>query len=80
MKTTGIVRKLNDNGRVVIPKEMRKQYGIESNDSMVEILFSDGGMLVRKYEPACFYCGSIENVGTLKDTKICNRCLEKLKG
>jgi transcriptional pleiotropic regulator of transition state genes len=58
--------------------EMRKQYGIEDNNSMVEILFSDGGMLVRKYEPACFYCGSVEKVTNVKDTRICQKCLDKL--
>ena len=58
MRAVGIVRKLNDNGRVVIPMELRKLYGIDGEDAAVELFANDEGIFIKKYEPACVFCGS----------------------
>ena len=78
MKPVGIVRKLNDNGRVVIPMELRKKYGIDYEDAEVEIFADADGIHIRKYNPSCIICGSYEDIKIIDDKKICRRCIEKL--
>ncbi len=78
MKARGIVRKLNDNGRVVIPMEWRRDYGIEDDDAQVELFAQEKGIFIRKYEPSCIFCGEIENLIMIEDKKICKKCIEKL--
>jgi transcriptional pleiotropic regulator of transition state genes len=78
MKATGIVRKVDDLGRIVIPKELRKTFEIEKDDSLE--IFVDGGLIVlRKYEPACVFCGNVENVTNIKGKNICADCIKELK-
>ncbi len=57
MKATGIVRKVDELGRIVIPMELRRTLDIEKEDS-VEIFVDDGSIVLRKYEPACIFCGN----------------------
>ncbi len=78
MKATGIVRKVDDLGRIVIPKELRKTFDIEKDDSLE--IFVDGGLIVlRKYEPACIFCGNVENVVSVKGKNVCADCIKQLK-
>ena len=79
MQPKGIVRKLNDNGRVTIPMEWRRDYGIEDDDASVELIASEKGIFVRKYEPACVFCGSMEQLEIIEDKKVYRKCIEKLK-
>lgn len=78
MKALGIIRKLNDNGRIVIPMEMRKKLNIDAEDSEVEIFTDEKGIYIRKYESSCKLCGSTENIQLIGDNKICRRCIEKI--
>lgn len=80
MKTTGIVRKLNDNGRVVIPMEARKLLGLEKDDSYVEIFTDSDGVYIKKHELECIFCGEKENIITVKGKKICKNCITVLRG
>lgn len=79
MKSSGIVRKLDPLGRIVIPKEIRKVLGINDGDSM-EIIKVDNEVVVRKYSKGCIFCGNDEGVFNFKDILICNECREALKG
>ena len=79
MQPKGIVRKFNDNGRVAIPIEWRRDYGLEDAGVMVEVLATKQGVLVRKYEPACVFCGSMEQLENIEDKKVCRKCIDKLK-
>ncbi|MFW2502750.1 AbrB family transcriptional regulator [Clostridium diolis] len=79
MKASGIVRKLDPLGRIVIPKEIRKVLGINDGDSM-EIIKVDNEVVVRKYSKGCIFCGSDKGVFKFKDILICNECREALKG
>ena len=80
MKTTGIVRQVDELGRIVIPKEMRRVLGI-SNGDPVEINLEDTRIAITKYHRACNLCGSRDCViaTEFKGKSICNACLEELK-
>ena len=78
MKPVGIIRKLNDNGRIVIPMELRKQYDIEAEDSEVEIFADKEGIHIKKYENSCKLCRNAENVEIIDGNKICKCCIEKI--
>lgn len=78
MKTTGIVRPVDRAGRLVLPMELRRQYGLLTEDASVEI-FVDGDMIIlRKYAPACIFCNSLDDVVEYKEHKVCRECAGKL--
>ena len=56
MKSVGIVRKVDELGRIVIPVELRRKFGIDIKDSM-EIYTEDNCIILKKYEPSCIFCG-----------------------
>ena len=61
MKATGIVRKVDELGRIVLPIELRRTLDIEIKDP-IEIFVDDEYILLKKYEPACIFCGNAKNV------------------
>lgn len=78
MKSTGIVRPIDNAGRLVLPKELRKQYALLGDDSSVEI-FTDGDTIVlRKYAPACCFCGSLDDVIEYNGSKVCAECINTM--
>jgi len=78
MKSTGIVRKVDELGRIVIPIELRRTLEIEEKDSM-EIFMSESSIVLKKYEPSCIFCGRTKNVIDYKGKKICPDCISSLK-
>lgn len=76
-KATGIVRGLDDLGRVVIPKELRKAYGIEAGDP-IEFYTSNDEIILRKYQPGCVFCGEAENLEHFRGKHVCGRCRDEL--
>ena len=78
MKATGSVRPVDPLGRVVIPKEMRKSYNLEVNDS-VEIFVGDNEeIILKKYEPACMFCDSKYDIINYHNKMICKKCLAEI--
>jgi transcriptional pleiotropic regulator of transition state genes len=77
MKSTGIVRKVDELGRVVIPIELRRTLGIEQKDAL-EIYVDNEHIILKKYEPACIFCDNARDVETYKGKNICKNCLEEL--
>lgn len=77
MKATGIVRKVDELGRVVLPIELRRTLDIEVKDSL-EIYVEDSSIILKKYEPSCIFCGNADNVDRVKGKNICQSCLEEL--
>ena len=77
MKSTGIVRKVDELGRVVIPVELRRTLKIEEKDPL-EIYVDNDRIILRKYEPACecVFCGSDEQIINFKGKIICKRCMD----
>lgn len=78
MKATGIVRKVDDLGRIVIPIELRRSLGIEIKDSM-EIFVDKEMIMLRKYTASCSYCDNVSDLTVFKEKNICKSCLEELK-
>lgn len=78
MKSTGIVRKVDELGRVVIPIELRRTLQIAEKDAL-EIYVDGEKIILKKYEPACIFCGSAENVRVYREKNICTQCLEEMK-
>jgi transcriptional pleiotropic regulator of transition state genes len=77
MKTTGIVRKVDELGRVVIPMELRRNLDIDIKDPME--IFTDGDKIIlRKYVPGCSHCGFIGIATTLGNISLCAECRDKL--
>ena len=78
MKSTGIIRHVDELGRIVIPKEMRKKMDIANSDP-VEIYVEGNKIILTKYHPSCSFCGSEEGVVEFKNKKICHSCLNEIK-
>lgn len=77
MKSTGIVRNIDELGRVVVPKELRKKLGIANTDP-VEIYVEDDKIILKKYIPVCHFCGGSGNLTTFMEKNICSDCIAKL--
>jgi transcriptional pleiotropic regulator of transition state genes len=77
MKTSGIVRNIDELGRLVVPKEMRTSLGIDYNDP-VEITIDNDKIILRKHMPFCVFCGSAENLSVFKEKNICDNCKKEL--
>jgi len=78
MKSLGTVRKVDELGRIVLPIETRKRLGLEAKDP-VEIFVEKDRIILKKYEPACIFCGDVNNVVMYKEKRICKNCLTELK-
>ncbi|MEG2811733.1 MAG: AbrB/MazE/SpoVT family DNA-binding domain-containing protein [Clostridium sp.] len=78
MKATGIVRKIDELGRIVIPMELRKTLNIAIKDPM-EIYVDGESIILKKYQPACIFCGQANGVHKFKEKNICEDCLQELK-
>ena len=79
MKSTGIVRKVDELGRIVLPKELRKMFDIDHKDP-IEIYVDGDSIILKKYEPACLFCESATDVVNFMDKRICKECISKIKG
>lgn len=77
MKSTGVVRKVDELGRIVIPIELRRTMGIEEKDAL-EIYVDNDRIVLKKYEPACIFCGNAEDVMNYKGKNLCKKCLTEL--
>lgn len=77
IKSTGIVRRMDELGRVVIPMELRNQFKIVEKDP-IEIFVDGSSIILRKYEPNCIFCGSTKNLYEYNDKLICSKCSEKI--
>ena len=78
MKSTGVVRKVDDLGRIVIPIELRRNLDIAERDSL-EIFVDGDQIILKKYQPACIFCGEGKDVINYKGKNICNNCLDEIK-
>lgn len=78
MKSTGMVRKVDNLGRVVLPIEIRQSLDITPRDPL-EIFIQDKQIILQKYHPACVFCTNVENIVYFNDKRICAECLEKIK-
>ena len=76
MKTTGIVRKVDELGRIVIPKETREQLYISIKDPLEIFLDEEqSALILKKYIPGCIFCGEMNDVKNFKDKLVCAQCI-----
>jgi len=78
MKATGIVRKVDVLGRIVLPIELRKNLDIEKEDP-IEIFVDGDYILLKKYEPACIFCGNAKDVKRIREKNVCTECLKEIQ-
>lgn len=78
MKSTGVVRKVDELGRIVLPIELRRTLDIEVKDAL-EIFTEGDQIILRKYQPACIFCGEANDMTNFKGKNICEHCLKQLK-
>ena len=78
MKSTGIVRKVDELGRVVLPIELRRTLDIAERDAL-EIFTEDDTIILKKYQPACVFCGGVKGILTYRGKNICAACLAALR-
>ena len=78
MKSTGIVRKVDELGRIVLPIEMRRTLDIAEKDAL-EIYVEGSSVILRKYKPSCIFCDTSKDVTEFKGKNVCPKCLKELK-
>ena len=77
MKSTGIVRKVDEQGRIVLPIELRRTLDLGERDEL-EIYLDDDKVVLKKYEPACIFCGSGFGLGTYQGKNVCMECIQNM--
>lgn len=78
MKSTGIVRKVDELGRIVLPIELRRTLDIAEKDSL-EIYVDEGSIILRKYQPACIFCDNANDIVVYKGKNICKDCIRDME-
>lgn len=78
MKSTGIVRRVDELGRIVLPIELRRTLGIDVRDEL-EIYMDGDRIILQKYEPACIFCGNTDDIIYYNGKRICADCINTLK-
>lgn len=78
MKSTGIVRKVDELGRIVLPIEMRRTLDIAEKDAL-EIYVEGSSVILKKYKPSCIFCDTAKDVTEFRGKNICPKCLKELK-
>lgn len=77
MKSTGIVRKVDELGRIVLPIELRRTMDIDVKDAL-EIYVDGDQIILKKYEPSCIFCGNAKNIIHYKGKNVCASCAHEL--
>lgn len=78
MKSTGIIRRVDELGRIVIPKEMRTKMDI-AEDTPMEIHIEGDAIVMKKDVSGCIFCGSAEDVTDFLEKKVCRACISAIK-
>lgn len=77
MKATGIVRNVDELGRIVIPKSMRTRMDLKCGDP-IEIFVEGGNIVLSKFAPHCIFCGSDESIEQFKGKNVCKSCIAEI--
>lgn len=78
MKSTGIVRRVDELGRIVLPIELRRTFNIAEKDAL-EIYVENNTIILKKYEPACIFCGNAKEVFSFNGKNVCPTCAKSLQ-
>ena len=77
MKSTGIIRKVDELGRIVIPIELRRVLDIAERDEL-EIYTENDRIILKKHQTSCVFCGSAKALTVFKDKHVCELCARGL--
>lgn len=77
IKSTGIIRKVDELGRIVLPMELRNKLEIAEKDP-IEIFVDGSSIILRKHNPNCIFCGSSKNLFTYSNKLVCSKCKDKI--
>ena len=78
MKSIGVVRKVDELGRIVLPKSLRETLDIQVRDSL-EIFTDNDRIILQKYHPACEFCSNADNIVYFGEKRLCRECIAKIK-
>ena len=78
MKSTGIVRKVDELGRIVLPIELRRTLDIAEKDAL-EIFVEGDNIILHKYHPSCIFSENTKNIINFKGKNVCPACIKTLK-
>ncbi|MCM1226062.1 MAG: AbrB/MazE/SpoVT family DNA-binding domain-containing protein [Clostridium sp.] len=78
MKNTGVCKTIDDLGRIVLPKEIRKNLGFDIRSS-VELYVEDDRLIIKKAEESCIFCGSSDDLTEFKEKNVCQKCINTMK-
>ena len=78
MKSTGVERKVDELGRIVLPIELRRSLDIAEKDAL-EIYVDGEQVILKKYQPACVFCGEARYISNYKGKNICSECMKDIK-
>ena len=79
MRAIGCVRQIDKLGRLVLPSDIRKSLNIVNGVDSVEFFVDDDAVIIKKYRPACIFCGSADNIIRYKNSNVCESCLDELR-
>ena len=79
MRAIGCVRQIDKLGRLVLPSDIRKSLNIVNGVDSVEFFVDDDTVIIKKYRPACIFCGSADNIIRYKNSNVCESCLDELR-
>lgn len=77
MKATGMIRPIDNLGRIVIPNELRNTFNLNPKD-YVEIFTDENTIILKKYVQSCIFCGGVDNIQYFEGKKVCDKCMSKL--
>lgn len=75
---TGTIRKIDTAGRIVLPKSIRKTFDLKDDVDAVEIFVEGDSIILKKYTPACMFCGGDQDLVFYKGHRICSKCVREL--
>lgn len=77
MKSTGIIRKVDELGRIVLPIELRRMLDIAERDEL-EIFTENDQIILQKYQTSCVFCGASRELSLYKGKHVCDTCVRNL--
>ena len=78
MRSTGVVRRVDELGRIVLPIEIRKTLDIQQKDAL-EMFIDEDKIILQKYQPSCIFCNQVEDIVYFNGKRVCSACIEKMK-
>lgn len=78
MKRAGFTAQVDSVGRLVIPRQIRKQFGIDEK-SVLEIFTTDSSIVLKKYQQSCAFCNDQEDIVDFRNLAVCKKCLSEIK-